>query len=360
MKQMLIKSKTTSYPIYLGTDLLKRLEQYINPSYTSVLVITDQTVATYYLDDVMNALKQFSVHHIVIEPGEQSKSIEQFYDIHTKALSFGLDRHSLIIALGGGVVGDLAGFVAATFMRGIDFIQIPTTILAHDSSVGGKVAINHHLGKNLIGQFYVPKAVIYDVATLRTLDKREIRSGYAEIIKEALISDEAFFNDLLLTNIYQTDAKTQVNHLYHGMRIKASIVQQDEREQNIRRYLNFGHTLAHALEQQLGYGQLTHGEAVAIGLLFALYISANEYGNKHTYLVLLDWFKKHGYPLMIPKINVNDLLNRMKVDKKVVNRHIQMVLLKSVGQPELKCFTDREMVEYITSFFSELMKGIDK
>jgi len=358
MKQMMVKSASTSYPIYLGKDLLNNLDQYIDPTYSSILVITDQTVATYYLDKVIKALKQFPVNQVVIEPGEQSKSIESFYDIHTRAISFGMDRHSLIIALGGGVVGDLAGFIAATFMRGIDFIQVPTTILAHDSSVGGKVAINHHLGKNLIGHFYAPKAVIYDVSTLHTLNTREIRSGYAEIIKEALIWDEAFFNDLLLTNIYQTDDQTRVNHLYHGMRIKANVVQKDEKEQDIRRYLNLGHTLAHALEQQLGYGQLTHGEAVAIGLLFALYVSEDVYQNKHAYQPLLGWLKKHDYPLTIPETNVNELIKRMKTDKKVVNRHIQMVLLKSIGQPVIKSFTDREVRDFVTLFLADLEKGI--
>ncbi len=170
-----------------------------------------------------------------------------------------MDRQSLIIALGGGVVGDAAGFAAATFMRGVGFIQMPTTILAHDSSVGGKVAINHEQGKNLIGSFYPPDAVIYDIQTLHTLSKQEVRSGYAELVKEALLADANFFQELMSQRLSSLTNRQLAEHLTKGIRIKSTIVEQDERESSVRKFLNLGHTLGHALEAMLGYGKWTHG-----------------------------------------------------------------------------------------------------
>ena len=197
-------------------------------------------------------------------------------NVNLKALDFKLDRHSLILALGGGAVGDLSGFVAATFMRGIPFIQIPTTILAHDSAVGGKVAINHPAGKNMIGAFYQPEAVVYDIDFLKSLPEHEIRSGFAEVIKHGLIQDPSFYH-WLKENILSIDMMISDENLIHflsrGVEIKSAIVEEDEKETGIRAYLNFGHTLGHAIEAELGYGKLTHGEAVVIGMLYALQLS---------------------------------------------------------------------------------------
>lgn len=213
MKQLIVKSSSNSYPIFIGENLRFQLKQYITQSYSSIMIITDEDVAHLYLQDILENFKEDKVFHSVIPSGESSKHIKLYYDLQTKAINNGLDRQSLILALGGGVVGDLAGFVAATFMRGIDYIQIPTTILAHDSSVGGKVAINHEDGKNLIGSFYPPQAVIYDVETLHSLTEREIRSGYAELIKEALIADQSFFEDLLRSHIFNVSNKQLSGHL---------------------------------------------------------------------------------------------------------------------------------------------------
>src|SRR5699024_12560597 len=197
MTDINVKTSTHSYKVQLGEKNSYDIRFLLPKTYHSIMIVTDSVVAKHYLEDVKKSFKVDEVHTAIIPAGEQSKSIQQFYELQTKAIQFGLNRHSLIIALGGGVVGDLAGFVAATFMRGIDFIQVPTTILAHDSSVGGNVAINHELGKNLIGSFYSPEMVIYDVEMLQTLSVMEVRSGYAELVKEALIADQQFFETLL-------------------------------------------------------------------------------------------------------------------------------------------------------------------
>src|SRR5690625_3189001 len=275
MKELFIQTSTHDYTVYVGKGLRYKLNELLPRDYRDILIITDDVVAPLYLEDFKATLKapSVTVFEVIIPSGERSKSIEQYYRLQTKALEYNLDRNSLIVALGGGVVGDLAGFVAATFMRGIDYIQVPTTILAHDSSVGGKVAINHELGKNLIGAFYPPRAVIYDIDTLQSLPTHEVRSGYAEIVKEAFIADEKLVDELLTMRLEQVTEDELIKHLYSGINIKAHIVELDERESYMRMFLNFGHTLAHAIEAELQYGEITHGEAVAIGMLFALRVS---------------------------------------------------------------------------------------
>src|SRR5699024_9924379 len=297
MNELDIKTSTHTYPVKIGDGLRFRLDSFIKKNYTAIFVITDTLVEKLYLNDVLQSLHGERIFHYVIKSGEASKDIEHFYRLQTAALENRLDRNSLIIALGGGVVGDLAGFVAATFMRGIDYMQMPTTILAHDSSVGGKVAINHELGKNMIGSFYPPKAVIYDVGTLETLPDYEVRSGYAELAKEAFIADASFLEELLEKDIQNLSKQHLIEHLYAGINIKAAIVERDEKESDIRKFLNFGHTLSHALETILGYGNITHGEAVAIGMLFALQVSEEKFHTSLPYRSFYEWLKKNGYPL---------------------------------------------------------------
>src|SRR5690625_3937461 len=329
MKKIQVQTATHPYSIYIGTELLSKLEKYVKKNYSSIFIITDENVANLYLKELKNSLINNIVHESIIQSGEASKSIETYYKLQTKAIEFGLDRQSLIIALGGGVVGDLAGFVAATYMRGIDYIQMPTTILAHDSSVGGKVAINHELGKNMIGNFYSPQAVIYDFTTLQSLPKHEIRSGYAELVKEAFISDAQFLQTLLNLTLDELTAAQLRDHLYEGIKIKANIVEKDEKESSIRKFLNLGHTLAHALEAELGYGKITHGEAVAIGLLFAIRVSEQQYNVQLPYDSLLKWLLKNGYPIFF-EANIQSIIQLMKSDKKSQNKHDQMLLLHEV------------------------------
>ncbi len=205
----------------------------------------------------------------VVPSGESSKSLSQFEQLITEALKAGLDRNSAVIALGGGVVGDLAGYVAAAYMRGIRFIQIPTTILAHDSSVGGKVAVNHPQAKNIIGAFHQPEMVLYDLATLQTLPEREVKSGLAEVVKHGLIWDAEFVDwlDANADKLLALDAEALGYALYKGSSVKAAVVSQDERENDLRAILNLGHTIGHALEAVANYNELQHGEAFQSGWL---------------------------------------------------------------------------------------------
>ena len=354
MKELRVSTSTHDYTISIDENIRFSLTNYFKKEYTKILIITDDQVAPLYLHDVLAGLQNEDVIHTTIPSGEATKSIEYYYQLQTVALENRLDRQSLIIALGGGVIGDLAGFVAATFMRGIDYIQVPTTILAHDSSVGGKVAINHEQGKNLIGSFYPPVAVIYDVNMMQTLPENEIRSGYAELIKEAFISDEVFLNQLFaktLTSITNSELK---NHLFQGVKVKANIVEEDEKEANIRKYLNFGHTLAHAMEASLGYGRITHGEAVAIGMLFALYMSEQMYGRSLYYKELYTWLLDNDYPLSFYEMEIDRLVHLMKLDKKATNQKIQMVLLEEIGKPVVQTVDEDLLQQTLQVFKKEL------
>ncbi|RKQ37658.1 3-dehydroquinate synthase [Oceanobacillus halophilus] len=355
MEKVQVQSSTNNYQIIIGNGLMKDISHYLTKEYSSILIITDDKVADLYLQKIKLGLPKDRVFEAIVPAGEQSKSIDIFYRLHTDAIKFGLDRHSLIIALGGGVVGDLAGFVASTFMRGIDFVQVPTTILAHDSSVGGKVAINHELGKNMIGNFFAPVSVIYDVETLSSLSKKEVRSGYAEIMKESMISDDRMFNEIRDTRLDRITNHQLQKHLSYGIEVKAAIVQEDEKESGVRKYLNLGHTLGHALEAEMGYGKLTHGEAVAIGLLFSLHVSNEIYGANLPFQSLFTWLKENDYPIDITNWDYDAVINRMKSDKKTTNKQIQMVLLKEIGKPTVEKINDDALKTYLQSFKGKLV-----
>ncbi|MBP1969607.1 3-dehydroquinate synthase [Virgibacillus natechei] len=354
MERILVKASKHSYPIFIGENIRFRLNKLIEKKYSSILIVSDEKVAELYVNDIVTNFPDEKVFQSIIPVGEQSKRLEYYYQLQTDAIQFGLDRESLIIALGGGVVGDLAGFAAATYMRGIDYIQMPTTILAHDSSVGGKVAINHELGKNLIGSFYPPAAVVYDTQSLETLSEKDIRSGYAELVKEALIADEVFFNKLLNVNLINVKNNQLEEHLSAGIKIKSSVVEIDEQESGVRKNLNLGHTLGHALEAELGYGEITHGEAVAIGLLFSLHVSESTFSSKLPYDSTFQWLKKNNYPLNILQLNEDSIIKKMKTDKKTLNNTIQMVLLKEIGKPIVQEINDYDMKIYLKSFTKKL------
>lgn len=356
MKEILVQTSTHPYKIMIGEKLRFDLGSFLTKNYSSIMVITDEHVRDLYLEDIKQGLDGHKVFTAVIPAGEQSKSIEQFYELHTKAIEYGLNRNSLIIALGGGVVGDLAGFAAATFMRGVDYIQVPTTILAHDSSVGGKVAINHSLGKNLIGNFYPPQAVVYDVETVHTLSEAEVRSGYAELVKEALISDTSFFEEIMQINLKQLDNGLLTEHLQAGIQVKAEIVEEDEKESGVRKFLNFGHTLGHAIEAELGYGKMTHGEAIAIGMLFAIDLSETHYNIQLPGAELNNWMSQNDYPVILPNLDANKLLTKMASDKKVLNDSIPMVLLKKIGLPETVEFEKEELKKKLDAFLGKMVK----
>ncbi|NNU90437.1 3-dehydroquinate synthase [Anoxybacillus sp. CHMUD] len=361
MKRIHIDTPSKRYEVVIGNEVLHMIDRVIDrvcPHVTAVLIITDETVASLYLDDVKKTLHQTydRVYTHIIPSGEEAKSFEQFYACHTAALTNHLDRHSLIVALGGGVVGDLAGFVAATYMRGIRFIQVPTTLLAHDSAVGGKTAINHPLGKNMIGAFYQPELVFYDISLLHTLPEREMRSGFAEIMKHSLIYDRAFFG-WLQANVQQLDDLRGDRLQYaiqRGIEIKAAIVAKDEKEQGVRAYLNFGHTLGHALESELGYGVMTHGDAVALGMLFAIFVSERFYNQPLFYSSFRTLFHRYGFPTSLPShVSPERLLDKMKKDKKAKDQTVRMVLMKEIGTVCVEQISDEQLLRWLYAFAEE-------
>lgn len=364
MDQLLIEAATKQYPVFIGENIRHEIGDIISnmkltPS--SILIITDDCVAPLYLDDVKKSMSTFlTTYEYIIPSGEASKSFQNYYEIQSFALEKGLDRKSLVIALGGGVVGDLAGFVAATYMRGISFIQVPTTLLAHDSSVGGKVAINHPLGKNMIGAFYQPEAVVYDTATLMSLPEHEWRSGFAEVIKHGFIRSKSLY-DWLQKNIQsfsEIQGSKAKDLLKQSISVKANIVKEDEKEANVRAYLNFGHTLAHAIEAKLGYGKVTHGEAVVIGMIYALKVSEKYYGVDLNIKEILSWLKKYHYQLRIPStLNIDDLIDAMKKDKKSANGKINMVLIKKIGHVELLSVPEELLRQVLLIYASEGLHG---
>ncbi|WP_353855418.1 3-dehydroquinate synthase [Bacillus sp. Bos-x628] len=359
MKTLEVSTSSSNYPVYIGDGIRRNIVDLITStrcSYTKLLIVTDSAVDAIYGSEMVRFLEQkWSVQKVVVPNGEQSKSFSQFEHIHTKAIQFQLDRSSCIMALGGGVIGDLAGFVAATYMRGIDFIQVPTTLLAHDSAVGGKTGINHPLGKNLIGAFHQPRAVIYDTSMLDTLSDTELRSGFAEVIKHALISSNDFLSELMSIRSLTELSKEQLAHmLYQGIQVKASIVQEDEKEQGVRAFLNLGHTLGHAIEAEYGYGAITHGDAIAIGLQFALYVSEKHLGLSLNRSDLKEWMKGLGFPVQIRQdISTNIFVDRMVGDKKAIGGRVQFVLLKQVGDVTLQSFTKEELHDWLEKWKRE-------
>ncbi|WP_028783033.1 3-dehydroquinate synthase [Thalassobacillus devorans] len=357
MKQLSIQASNHLYKVQIGSGLRHSIGSLIEGSYPHVLIITDSEVAPLYLEDIKQSFSSTKVDTAIFPAGEQSKCMSQYEELLTACIENGLDRNSLVIALGGGVVGDLAGFVAATYMRGIDYIQVPTTILAHDSSVGGKVAINHTQGKNLIGCFYSPTQVLYDIETLRTLPFHEIRSGYAEIVKHGCLDNPELFKDVISRPL-TSDIKEEVlvDHLLQGIAIKSAIVEQDEKEKGIRKYLNLGHTLGHAIEAESGYGSLTHGEAVAIGLLFAMYVSKEKLGANLPFMELYNWLERQGYPLdALQSLHSNRLVARMKKDKKSSAGIVNMVLLQQLGEPAMMELQEQELTDMLIHFQEEVM-----
>lgn len=357
MRSVHIATKSKQYPLYLGQNTLAKLEETVaamRPAVSSVLIISDEAVASRYLDDVTNAVhSDLSVYSFVVPSGEKEKSFENYYKAQTRALEIGLDRHSLIIALGGGMIGDLAGFVAATFMRGIRFIQVPTTLLAHDSAVGGKVAVNHPLGKNMIGAFHQPEAVLYNLSFLDSLPVYEWRSGFAEMLKHALIWDAELYHWLCNEVRALEDLRDDklIYALEKAIGVKAAVVSQDETEKGIRAYLNFGHTLGHAIEAELGYGTVTHGDAVAIGMLYAILLSERVYNKDLQYDSFVQTFRSYGFPKLPAGLSADRLIELMKKDKKANSGVIRMVLMKEIGEVEVVPVSD----ELIASTLEEFM-----
>jgi 3-dehydroquinate synthase len=357
--------KRNPYPIYIGGGLLRRAGSYFRQHGigTSVVIITDSHVAPKYLAAVRSSLeaKKFIVRSIILPPGEHQKSLAAADAVFTQLLQWNIERSAAIVALGGGVIGDLAGFVAATYQRGIGFVQIPTTLLAQvDSSVGGKVGINHPLAKNMIGAFYQPQFVLADTSVLSTLPKREIICGLGEIVKYGIILDRTFFDytERFLSKALSGDRNVLSRMVERSCELKSYVVGRDEKESNLRAILNFGHTIGHALEHAGGYGKLKHGEAVLYGMVAETavafqrkMISADDV-ERIEHLIM-----NIPIPSLAPmKLDFASLKRAMMMDKKVLHGAVRMTLPKKIGSVTLPLNVDdislRRAVAYIKEYGS--------
>ncbi|AQP99471.1 3-dehydroquinate synthase [Pseudoalteromonas sp. SG45-5] len=338
MLELTVNLDERSYPIYIGKSALQdngRLVHHIGDC--RPIIITNDTIAPLYLQKLLDSLAELNPLSFIIPDGEQYKSLEWFEKISAFLLQNNCGRDTCLIALGGGVVGDLTGFVAACYQRGVPFIQIPTTLLSQvDSSVGGKTAVNHPLGKNMIGAFYQPQAVFIDTQSLHTLPAREFAAGMAEVIKYGLIYDTDLFSYLEqhVTDLQQLDEVCLQHIIFRCCEIKALIVAQDEKEHGLRALLNLGHTFAHAIEAQMGYGVWLHGEAVATGMVLAAKLAnAREDLSADEVTRIIDVIAQYNLPTKIPtKMTSEQFLTHMRKDKKNKKGTIRFILPTQFGQ----------------------------
>lgn len=331
-----------SYPIVIGVGLLGGdfdLSAYL--AGPDCLVVSNETVAPIYLDSLRKNLTNSIVHSINLADGEAFKTMASVAAVIDKLVGSQANRDTTVIALGGGVVGDIAGFAAACYMRGVAFVQVPTTLLAQvDSSVGGKTGVNHVSGKNLIGAFHQPRLVLIDTDTLATLPDRELRAGLAEVIKHGAIADATFFQwlEANIEALLARDADALAHAIQRSCEIKAAVVSVDEKERGRRALLNFGHTFAHAIENCLGYGEWLHGEAVAAGMVMAAQMSEIDEAD---FSRIRNLIEAAGLPVAPPAIPACELRAAMARDKKVQNKQLRMVLLNSIGD----AFTSSDIKE---------------
>ena len=328
-----------SYPIHIGHGILSQPDLILrHVPRKRVAIVTNTTVAPLYLDRLRSALEAHDVASvpIILSDGEEHKNWQTLNLIFDALLTHRCERSTPIIALGGGVIGDLAGFAAATYLRGVPFIQFPTTLLAQvDSSVGGKTGINHALGKNMIGAFYQPCAVVADSTTLDTLPERELRAGIAEIIKYGLIRDASFLEwiEQNMAKLLIRDSETLIEAIQRSCWNKAEVVQADERESGVRALLNLGHTFGHAIENAMGYGIWLHGEAVAAGTILAAELS-ERMGliGRNEVERIRGIYIRAGLPVVAPNLGPEKYLSLMGLDKKVEGGKMRFILLKRIGE----------------------------
>ena len=351
----MVNTQTSSYPVYIGSGLIGDLGKQMRSAGLSgtVSVISDDNVFSLYGSKVVQILEKdgFVVDSYVVRAGEQTKSVESAVKIYDWLIERNVERVDTIVALGGGMVGDLAGFVAATYLRGVPLVHVPTSLLAMvDASIGGKVAVNHPRGKNLIGSFYQPGLVFTDVAILKTLPKRELTSGWSEVIKHALILDADLFEffDRECEKLLELDESVLVDAVVRSTAIKAGIVSTDEKEAGRRMLLNYGHTIAHGLEAAAGYDRFLHGEAVAVGMMGAAMISER--------LQMIDaaivqkqrtLLERYGLPVFCRDIDIDRVIEAIELDKKVRNKTINWVLLAGIGNAVIRNDVPHDLVESV-------------
>ncbi|QWD87093.1 3-dehydroquinate synthase [Polynucleobacter paludilacus] len=339
MKTLKVDLGQRTYPIYIGSDLIDRPELFEACSKaSSIYIVTNTTVAPLYAERLSKTLATFgkSVRTIALPDGESFKDWKNLQTIFDELLKHGADRQTVLVALGGGVIGDMTGFAAASFMRGIRFIQVPTTLLSQvDSSVGGKTGINHPLGKNMIGAFHQPVAVVADLNTLKTLPPRELSAGLAEVIKHGAIADASFL-DWIEANtnaLLACDIEAMSHAVLRSCEIKSAVVSADEREGGVRATLNFGHTFGHAIEAGMGYGEWLHGEAVACGMVMGAKLSCLlQKITQADVDRLTRIIHAMHLPIAAPKFGAERYIELMQVDKKAEGGQIRYVLLEQIGK----------------------------
>jgi 3-dehydroquinate synthase len=339
MKDIFVDLGKDSYSIIIDRDILSQVGTLISKviSPRKAIIVTDKIVEPLYGNVVLNSLSEckFDVKLVSLEPGEEQKSMAMAEELYESLFDHEMDRKSLIVALGGGVLGDLTGFVASTFMRGIPFIQIPTTLLAQvDSSIGGKVAVNHPRGKNMIGCFYQPKAVFIDTDTLRTLPKAEITAGMVEVIKYGMIKDAAFFEyiEKHLPEILELEPAVLEEIIYNSCKVKTHVVELDEKEEGLRAILNYGHTIGHALEALTSYKKYRHGDAVAMGMIYASKIAMEMNLADESVLKRQEsLFVKLGLSLKDTELNPDGIVSILYQDKKTIGGKLRFVLPTEIG-----------------------------
>ncbi|MCH8156648.1 MAG: 3-dehydroquinate synthase [Nitrospinae bacterium] len=344
MKRLTIDLADRSYDILIGRDLLMRTGEFLadrlNPS--RVVVVTHPSIRRLFGEKIESSLAAGGLNNpefIEVPAGEASKSLKQAESVYDRLLELHCDRQSVLIALGGGVIGDLTGFIAATYQRGISFVQVPTTLLSQvDSSVGGKTAVNHPRGKNMIGSFHQPRLVVIDLETLHTLSPNEFRAGLAEVVKYGVIADAELFAFLEANaeRILSLDSACLEHIIETSCAIKAEVVEKDERESRYRMVLNFGHTFGHAIEALTGYTRLLHGEAVAIGMVQAARLSAETgrcAGDVPQRIAAL--LKKFGLPTQSPDLKPADVIESMYHDKKTEHNKLRFIMVKDIGSIEI-------------------------
>ena len=351
MQTLYVELGERRYPIFIGSDLDPKalLEPYIQGR--QVMIVSNETIAPLYLARYVAAIEALgkTVATCILPDGEKYKNIEHLNLIFDALLASGFNRDCTVLALGGGVIGDMAGFASACFQRGVYFIQVPTTLLSQvDSSVGGKTGINHPLGKNMIGAFQQPQVVLADMSQLKTLPPRELSAGLAEVIKYALLGDADFLAWLEqhMDALVQGDEAALAEAVYRSCAHKARIVANDEKEQGERALLNLGHTFGHAIESYLGYGEWLHGEAVATGMVMAAdlsqrmgWISAEDLARTKNII------QRANLPIVCPQIPLDDFLAYMAHDKKVLNGQLRLVLMQAVGQAIITKTFDVELMK---------------
>ena len=338
--ELIVDLKDRSYPIIIEKGLINRVSEEIRKVYKGkkIFIITDDNVNKYYGGKISEELKvsDFEVKLLSLKPGEETKNFNTLPIVYNELLDFNLTRSDLIIALGGGVIGDLAGFVASTYLRGVDFVQIPTSLLAQvDSSVGGKVAVDLDRGKNLVGSFYHPKCVLIDPEVLNTLEDRFFIDGMAEVIKYGCIKDKEFFDYLeKMENNKQLINNMEVV-IHKCCDIKRQVVENDEKDKGERMLLNFGHTLGHAIEQHYNYTKYSHGEGVAIGMYVISKISEEKgLTKKGTSQRIKDILVKYNLPYELD-VNIEETLEAINLDKKKLGNDLNIIILKEIGSSEI-------------------------